>query len=1072
MRSLIGVGAILWGLLLVELALGREWVSRDGRFTVEAELLTVDAGQVVLRREGGTVIRVPLDRLSLADVKYVQEALQAAGVAPPANAAPSSAGAVSAPAKEPPISAAPATDAPSASKPEAAAVGSTVPKGPPLADLGRTDWQAAPDPPSQSFDLKPEATVEISLTVGYSRPLVLYPSAPSPFVLLGSDENSGPRQLWDLRQKKAVGWVDKDMNDADKLALSCDGRYLVYHVRSEENALQVWSFAEGKAMPPIGLAEKHTVLLFLDFAGPGRIIVGNNGANIYQVYDVATGRQCGTIPIGPPHGDASQAVSPGGNYLVVQSRGAEPLEIYDIRNGVRAGLLAVEDQRAFMLVGLAFSPDGRELAGFFREGSGFSVQVWNMADGSTASTLLVPEDPSLSLNRALYRGRAVQWLADHSGWLWGGVAVLDRTSGKCVWHDGAAVDIMGVLPRQIVDENRMLLFRKGDGVQTLCLVPIPKEEIARSRAIVAAGGAAEDAGLPPITKVQTEGVREISLGATTWTYRPSVPALAPKAVVRGGALLGNGAFDRQHTFFSRPDSARVAVARRVEDSQAAWKTLIPLPQRCHLYDLQKGEQVAEFAVPFPTELVDLSPEGKLGLFCIDRNKDRLDVWDLESAKHVTAFRPFDGLPSPDRQVSSAAFIDENHVIAESNKGVLGLWKLPECRAIYKSSGTFRRMVGMTQDRQTMAITTGCKPCLVDSLSGKTIGVLAEVEVNGYPGIANARFSPDEKRLAAQSCHEGNSLLIVWDLADGSVVAKSEYAFETYGMAWCGPDHVLLNRRAVSDQADVLVDVERGLVVWNYDVSGGTCIASSPDDRCWVLFRSGSAGQAELAAFPFPEEEVRSLLSQVRLPNPLIGPGAAVALLVEIEEPPQAIPPGWSDLENLEEGLHQHFAGLLKNKQVNLSEGDDVRLVVGIGQKKVEKTLGLGGLFGPPESILLSSTFLVPYVAVVDSRGSRVWSKVPSKDDMKPISLRDCPETMDKAAYIKLQQWEQAAAWLRSVQIPCPLYHPTIHRGFGESVVLPKKVEIRRRPSPSQMKSQGKTARLPTGDRWSQPSARS
>lgn len=57
----------------------REWTSRDGKYTVNADLLRLEGSQVVLRRENGTVIRVPLDRLSLTDVKYVQEALAAAG---------------------------------------------------------------------------------------------------------------------------------------------------------------------------------------------------------------------------------------------------------------------------------------------------------------------------------------------------------------------------------------------------------------------------------------------------------------------------------------------------------------------------------------------------------------------------------------------------------------------------------------------------------------------------------------------------------------------------------------------------------------------------------------------------------------------------------------------------------------------------------------------------------------------------------------------------------------------------------------------------------------------------------
>ena len=120
-------------------------------------------------------------------------------------------------------------------------------------------------------------------------------------------------------------------------------------------------------------------------------------------------------------------------------------------------------------------------------------------------------------------------------------------------------------------------------------------------------------------------------------------------------------------------------------------------------------------------------------------------------------------------------------------------------------------------------------------------------------------------------------------------------------------------------------------------------------------------------------------------------------------------------------------------------------------------MSVGRLFGPSQKILLSATLLVPFVAVLDSSGNRIWSRLPKERDLKPADLDDCPEGMDKETYLKLQQWEQAAAWLRSVEIPYPLFHPSVHRGFGESQVTPETTQIRRSPSPAQMKPQGKTA---------------
>ena len=50
----------------------RTWTSKSGKFTVKAELLSVDpTGVVILRRDDGKTIKVPMDKLSKEDQGYV-----------------------------------------------------------------------------------------------------------------------------------------------------------------------------------------------------------------------------------------------------------------------------------------------------------------------------------------------------------------------------------------------------------------------------------------------------------------------------------------------------------------------------------------------------------------------------------------------------------------------------------------------------------------------------------------------------------------------------------------------------------------------------------------------------------------------------------------------------------------------------------------------------------------------------------------------------------------------------------------------------------------------------------------
>src|SRR5262245_30166152 len=59
---------------------GREWTDASGKFRIEAELVAVRNGKVILEKADGSVITVPLDKLSTAD----QEFLKAKENPPPA----------------------------------------------------------------------------------------------------------------------------------------------------------------------------------------------------------------------------------------------------------------------------------------------------------------------------------------------------------------------------------------------------------------------------------------------------------------------------------------------------------------------------------------------------------------------------------------------------------------------------------------------------------------------------------------------------------------------------------------------------------------------------------------------------------------------------------------------------------------------------------------------------------------------------------------------------------------------------------------------------------------------------
>ena len=63
--------------LLVSPAAARKWTYRDGRIiSADADVVEIKGGLVVLKQIDDTSITVPLSRLSLADIRYIQQVLK------------------------------------------------------------------------------------------------------------------------------------------------------------------------------------------------------------------------------------------------------------------------------------------------------------------------------------------------------------------------------------------------------------------------------------------------------------------------------------------------------------------------------------------------------------------------------------------------------------------------------------------------------------------------------------------------------------------------------------------------------------------------------------------------------------------------------------------------------------------------------------------------------------------------------------------------------------------------------------------------------------------------------------
>lgn len=129
-------------------ALARKWSSRSGGFSVEAELVDVRDGNAVLKKDDGTEISIPLSKLSLADIRYVEGVFKSAeaglGMKSEGNSGLSNPAAV------------PAVPDPSAGRTPSAKTKSALAKPSGSKRLLRYDWK-----PEQTFTYRAKTEVQL-----------------------------------------------------------------------------------------------------------------------------------------------------------------------------------------------------------------------------------------------------------------------------------------------------------------------------------------------------------------------------------------------------------------------------------------------------------------------------------------------------------------------------------------------------------------------------------------------------------------------------------------------------------------------------------------------------------------------------------------------------------------------------------------------------------------------------------------------------------------------------------------------------------------------------------------------
>ena len=617
--------------------------------------------------------------------------------------------------------------------------------------------------------------------------------------------------------------------------------------------------------------------------------------------------------------------------------GPGTLWVYDIQSGRKVGEAPVP-KGTFDLncKDLAFSADGAELAGVF-DSFGTYLLCWDVATGRLTHEFKY--DDKSGLKQPLgFEGIALNWLSDRSGWLLFGSIVIDHSSGQKTFTIPSDTPGAEKGPRKIVGNNLVLITVGEAQNRVVRGYNLPTETIAKAAKLIEQGGSAADAALPPLKTADRTGAKKVVIAASaaSWSVRPDGPRTASAGLRRSIpvqmpaneaiGLLMTGPEGHQVGLVSIPGGVNIFDPNQNEGK----------PRRLIRFDTGSGRTLGRTEISGLSDPVALSPDGTRVLTLDSRDHRRLDVYSTTDTSHVAGMRPYDKEQSDDEKaVVWADFLTPDQVLTVNRAGVLVLWSLPDCKAVYVAEGASEGAPVLSPGRKYLAAYQGGTFRFLNPKSGELVGE-AQAPASATSGKADLKGAAFQSDGAGLVAIIGGQQIVRWDLATGKVTAdvpipmtiNPNSASHHAMIESCGPNHVLLDGR-------ILVDLEKRSHIWSY--FGPSVSAGGPDGRHWYV--AGFMNQnAALTPLALPEPKVNRVVAMVSDPSvtPSLRVGMQASVQLELSGPPK-------NNDKYRKAITDELNAKLKANGLTPNAGASARFVVHVEEKNTGKSVAYNEL---------------------------------------------------------------------------------------------------------------------------------
>ncbi len=197
--------------------------------------------------------------------------------------------------------------------------------------------------------------------------------------------------------------------------------------------INVWSFENGRLATTCPRERNASSIAYLGFRGPTELVAVFHG--LVEQWSIPEGKLLQDFVIqGMSSARGTVALSPGGRYLAVLGK---YLAVYDFQDGSLVGATPLPNHTEMadcQPFDVAFSPNGRGIAGMYEEGDQSHLVCWRTDSAQVIAHHQIGQRWLELVPGLNSYGNGIQWLGDMRGWLLGGQVMVERDSGQVRWR--------------------------------------------------------------------------------------------------------------------------------------------------------------------------------------------------------------------------------------------------------------------------------------------------------------------------------------------------------------------------------------------------------------------------------------------------------------------------------------------------------------------------------------------------------------------------------------------------------------------------------------------------------------